>query len=158
MELVVFSLIVLMPMSMLLMNACLMPLNCLSPYIPLNNCVFVTRRYGHVLQSLMPWTFRLSTARHTLHFIRHKSTSTLCPAFFYTGPTQTFSLGAKNMLNSATFSSPTTPSRPLIWFFFPGEAICSYMFTIVIENSLEPLYCTEKLNNSLLCGTVPIYR
>ena len=95
MELVVFSLIVLMPMSMLLMNACLMPLNLLSPYIPLNNCVFVTRRCGHVLQSLMPWTFRLSTARHTLHVTRHKSSSTLCPAFFYAGPTQTFSLGAK---------------------------------------------------------------
>jgi len=43
-------------------------------------------------------------------------------------------------------------------FFFSGEAICSYMFTIVIENSFEPLYCTEKLINALLCGTVPIYR
>lgn len=32
------------------------------------------------------------------------------------------------------------------------------MFTIVIENSFEPLYCTEKLINALLCGTVPIYR
>ncbi len=90
MELVVFSLFVLMPMSMLLMNTCLMPLNLLSPYIPLDNCVFVTRSYGHVLQSLMPWTFRLSTARHTLHVTRHKSSSTLCPAFFYAGPTQTF--------------------------------------------------------------------
>jgi hypothetical protein len=43
-------------------------------------------------------------------------------------------------------------------FFFSGEAICSYMFTIVIENIFEPLYCTEKLINALLCGTVPIYR
>jgi hypothetical protein len=32
------------------------------------------------------------------------------------------------------------------------------MFTIVVENSFEPLYCTEKLINALLCGTVAIYR
>ena len=63
------------------------------------------------------------------------------------------------MLISATFSFATnTFTTTHLVFFFPGEAICSYMFTIVIENSFEPLYCTEKLINALLCGTVPIYR
>ena len=62
------------------------------------------------------------------------------------------------MLISATFSFATNTFTTTHLVFFPGEAICSYMFTIVIENSFEPLYCTEKLINALLCGTVPIYR
>jgi len=53
------------------------------------------------------------------------------------------------MLISATFSFATnTFTTTHFGFFFSGEAICSYMFTIVIENIFEPLYCTEKLINA----------
>ena len=62
------------------------------------------------------------------------------------------------MLISATSSFATNTYTTSHSFCFAGEAICHYMFTIVIENSFEPLYCTEKLINALLCGTVPSYR
>ena len=62
------------------------------------------------------------------------------------------------MLISATFSFATNTFTTTHSVCFSGEEVCHYMFTIVIENSFEPLYCTEKLINALSCGTVPIYR
>ncbi len=37
------------------------------------------------------------------------------------------------------------------------EGLAPYRFSIVIENSIEPNYFTEKLIDSILCETVPIY-
>jgi hypothetical protein len=37
------------------------------------------------------------------------------------------------------------------------EGLAPYRFSVVIENSNEPNYFTEKLIDAILCGTVPIY-
>lgn len=38
-----------------------------------------------------------------------------------------------------------------------SEALLNYSYSIVIENSTRPHYFTEKLNDALLCWTVPFY-
>lgn len=37
------------------------------------------------------------------------------------------------------------------------EALCEYMFSVVIENEAYPTYFTEKIMNCFATGTVPIY-
>ncbi len=38
-----------------------------------------------------------------------------------------------------------------------AEGLAPYMFSVVIENSIEPGYFTEKLIDAFMCETVPIY-
>jgi hypothetical protein len=40
---------------------------------------------------------------------------------------------------------------------FKEEALCDYMFTIVIENISDDNYFTEKIVDPMLVGTVPVY-
>ena len=37
------------------------------------------------------------------------------------------------------------------------DGLAPYQFSVVIENCSEPGYFTEKLNDCLLCNTVPVY-
>lgn len=43
------------------------------------------------------------------------------------------------------------------WIERKAEGLAAYRYSIVIENSREPGYFTEKLIDALLCDTVPIY-
>ncbi len=65
---------------------------------------------------------------------------------------------AKDIGDHHTIMTFKTMRMTFTHMVFTGDAICDYMLTIVIENNFEPLYCTEKLINALLCGTVPVYR
>ena len=40
---------------------------------------------------------------------------------------------------------------------FKKDGLADYMFSIVIENSVSGTYMTEKLIDSLACGTIPLY-
>lgn len=48
----------------------------------------------------------------------------------------------------------TGSQQPLDWKF---EGLSDYRFSIVMENSIEDDYFTEKLIDCMLCGTIPIY-